>query len=138
MSFLRIAGPQVRGVRVIGISAAIGPPQRLRRAGALQQRQRLDDALPNRRRKSGSLKEPLSGCIMGPFVSENWRKYVEPPHNRMASRGGTSMIQPTLLGGRSLRLEALAKIVSLIVALNQFTYAFDPRVLGAIRDVTGS
>jgi hypothetical protein len=32
----------------------------------------------------------------------------------------------------------LAKIVSLIVALNQFTYAFDPRVLGAIRDVTGS
>jgi hypothetical protein len=34
--------------------------------------------------------------------------------------------------------QALAKIVSLMVALNQFTYAFDPRVLGAIRDVTGS
>jgi hypothetical protein len=32
----------------------------------------------------------------------------------------------------------LAKIASLIVVLNQFTYVFDPKVLGAIRDVTGS
>jgi hypothetical protein len=34
--------------------------------------------------------------------------------------------------------QAFEKIVSLIVALNQFTYAFDPRILGAIHDVTGS
>jgi hypothetical protein len=36
-----------------------------------------DNALPNRRRKSGSLKEPLSSHIMGPLVSEAWRTDVE-------------------------------------------------------------
>ena len=33
-------------------------------------------------------------------------------------------------GLQEFPLQALAKIVSLIVTLNQFTYAFDPRVLG--------
>jgi hypothetical protein len=41
-------------------------------------------------------------------------------------------------GQQEFPSQALAKIVSLIVALNQFTYAFAPRILGAIRDVTGS
>jgi hypothetical protein len=49
MSLLRIAGSQM--------------------TDDLQQRHFFGDAPPNRRRKSGSLKEPLSSCIIGPLVA---------------------------------------------------------------------
>jgi len=75
MSLLRIAGPQVRGMRVVGTPIAIAPLILYSLAGDLQQRQCSGDGLPNRKRKSGSLKEPLFRNIIGPFTPDEARTF---------------------------------------------------------------
>ena len=45
---------------------------------------------------------------------------------------------PALIVHHEFPKEHFVKVISLIVALSQFTYAFGPGVLGAIRDMTGS
>lgn len=45
---------------------------------------------------------------------------------------------PALIVQQEFPKEHFARVVSIIVAFNQFAFAFRPGVLGIIRDVTGS
>jgi cyanate permease len=51
---------------------------------------------------------------------------------------GNMISLPALIVQQEFHKEHFAKIISMIVAFNQFTFAFGPGVLGLIRDVTGS
>ncbi len=75
---------------------------------------------------------------MGPFASDELADIRGATPQPDGFTWGDLYDTTDAAGRQEFPLQAFAKIVSLIVALNQFTYAFDPRVLGAIRDVTGS
>src|SRR5215510_665314 len=95
-----------------------------------RQQQCSSDGLPNRKRKNGSLKEPLFSYIMGPFALDESRTFVvdislETRDIIMTHKStivisgaipqpdgftwGTSMTQPTLLGSRSFRYRLLRR-----------------------------
>lgn len=51
---------------------------------------------------------------------------------------GNLISLPGLLAQDEFPKEAFSRVISLIVALNQFTFAFGPGLLGILRDTTGS
>jgi predicted MFS family arabinose efflux permease len=51
---------------------------------------------------------------------------------------GNLVTLPSLIVQREFARQDFSRIVSLIIGLNQFTFAFGPTVLGALRDWSGS
>jgi MFS family permease len=91
----------------------------------------------NRRRVS-AVNFSLQALALGTMIA-----FPTPPTLYLACVGfglgvGNMISLPALIVQQEFPKEHFAKIISLIVAFNQFTFAFGPGVLGVIRDGTGS
>ena len=51
---------------------------------------------------------------------------------------GNVITLPSLIVQREFPREQFSRIVSLVVSINQFTFAFGPAILGVLRDWSGS
>jgi predicted MFS family arabinose efflux permease len=91
----------------------------------------------NRRRVS-AVNFSLQALALGTMIA-----FPTPPTLYLACVGfglgvGNMISLPALIVQQEFPKEHFAKIISLLVAFNQFTFAFGPGVLGVIRDGTGS
>lgn len=94
------------------------------------------DRLP--RRKVSSVNFALQAIALGAMIA-----FPTPLALYLACGGfglgvGNMISLPALIVQQEFPTEQFAKIISLIVAFNQFTFAFGPGVLGIMRDATGS